>query len=196
MPVACKRGVKSLSDLPCQDADRRYRVVVETPRGSRFKLRYDSSIGAFELERPLRRGLSYPFDWGFFPSTCADDGDPLDAMVIFETGTCPGVVVPSLPVGVLRVVQREEKKRKLVRNDRVMVVPAVRGVPNDDVTVDRQLRHELEAFFVAAGEHSGKVITIDGWAGPRAARACIARAARAYAAREHGAHPAEAKARS
>jgi inorganic pyrophosphatase len=59
------------------------------------------------FSRPLR--LAYRRDWGFIPSTCADDGDPLDVMVLSERPTWPGVGIPGRPVEVVRVRRRERK---------------------------------------------------------------------------------------
>jgi inorganic pyrophosphatase len=55
-------------------------AVVETPRGSRAKLEFDPKLRAFTLAKPLLVGLTYPYDWGFIPSTKAEDGDPLDVL--------------------------------------------------------------------------------------------------------------------
>src|SRR5690349_20953185 len=56
-------------------------VVIETPRGSGNKLKYDTGLGVYRLDRALPAGLIFPFDFGFIPQTLADDGDPLDAIV-------------------------------------------------------------------------------------------------------------------
>ena len=59
------------------DKDHVY-AVVETPRGSRAKLEFDPALGVFTLAKPLLAGLTYPYDWGFIPSTRGEDGDPID----------------------------------------------------------------------------------------------------------------------
>ena len=65
-------------------------AVVETPRGSRAKLEFDPKLRVFTLAKPLLTGLTYPYDWGFIPSTKADDGDPIDVLIIHEAATFPG----------------------------------------------------------------------------------------------------------
>jgi inorganic pyrophosphatase len=96
----------------CADKDRVY-AVVETPRGSRARFRFDPRLEVFALARSLVAGLTYPDDWGFIPSTQADDGDPLDILIIHDAATYPGLVLRCRPVGVLELVQtrngREER---------------------------------------------------------------------------------------
>ena len=104
------------------DSDHVY-AVAETPRGSRAKLEFDPKLGAFTLAKPLLAGLTYPYDWGFIPSTKAEDGDPLDVLIVHDAATYPGLVLKCKPIGVLEVVQSSKDGNE--RNDRVFVVPIV-----------------------------------------------------------------------
>jgi inorganic pyrophosphatase len=107
--------------LPTWADDVHVYAVVETPRGSRAKLEFEPKLGAFTLAKPLLVGLTYPYDWGFIPSTRAEDGDPLDVLIIHDAATYPGLVLRCKPIGVLEVVQSSKGKKE--RNDRVFVVP-------------------------------------------------------------------------
>src|SRR5260370_4478345 len=95
--------------------------VVETSRGSRCKLEFDRKLRAFTLAKPLLDGLTYPYDWGFIPSTKAEDGDPLDVLVIHDAATYPGLVLRCKPIGVLEVLQITYGSEE--RNDRICAVP-------------------------------------------------------------------------
>ena len=86
--------------------------MIETPRGSTCKLDFDPELRAFTLAKPLMAGLAYPYDWGFIPSTKAEDGDPLDVLVIHNAQTYPGVVLRCKPVGILELEQKERAKRR------------------------------------------------------------------------------------
>ncbi|HEY4157133.1 MAG TPA: inorganic diphosphatase [Polyangiaceae bacterium] len=97
--------MSDLIRLPHHDASGNLQVVIEAPLGSTAKLKYDADVKIVRWERALPEGWAYPCAWGFIPSTLCDDGDPLDAGVLFEGSTWPGVVVPARAVGVLRVRQ-------------------------------------------------------------------------------------------
>ncbi|GIU84559.1 MAG: inorganic pyrophosphatase [Acidimicrobiales bacterium] len=84
-------------------------VVVEIPRGSRNKYEMDHETGVIRLDRRLFSATVYPADYGFIPETLAEDGDPLDALVLVEDPTFPGCHVTARPVGML--VMEDEKGR-------------------------------------------------------------------------------------
>jgi inorganic pyrophosphatase len=154
-------------------------AVVETPRGSRAKLEYDSKLGVFTLAKPLLAGLTYPYDWGFIPSTKAQDGDPLDALIIHDAGTYPGLVMTCRPVGVLEIVQKENGKKE--RNDRLFVVPdrsPFEGDLADIRHLPKRARLELESFFEATNALEDKELKFVGWSGPAKAISIIKKLAR------------------
>lgn len=142
-------------------------AVVETPRGSTCKLDFDPELRAFTLAKPLMAGLTYPYDWGFIPSTKAED-DPLDVLIIHDTQTYPGVVLRCKPVGVLEVLQKKQRKEE--RNDRIFAVPD-RSPLEADIADVRHLPAraiaELEQFFRATNALEEKELEFLGWRGPR-----------------------------
>ena len=94
-----------LSDLdPIDSANECINVVIETPRGARTKLAYDRERAAFVVKKVLPQGMSFPFDFGFIPSTAGDDGDPLDVLVLMDEPVPIGTVVPSRLIGVIEAV--------------------------------------------------------------------------------------------
>ena len=93
----------NLLTLPTWADNQHIYAVVETPRGSRAKLKFDPKLRTFTLSKPLLAGLTYPYDWGFIPSTKAPDGDPLDILIIHDAATYPGLVLSCKPIGILEV---------------------------------------------------------------------------------------------
>src|SRR5215471_5477436 len=114
-------AMPNLARLPAWAGHELVHVVVETPRGARAKLTFDPELKTFVLSKSLMLGLSYPYDWGFIPSTRAEDGDPVDAMVIHDAATTPGLVLRCKLIGVLQTIQKT--KHEQIRNDRVIAVP-------------------------------------------------------------------------
>ncbi len=156
-------------------------AVIETPRGSRAKFSYDPKLETFTLSKSLLTGLTYPYDWGFVPSTKADDGDPIDIMVIHGAATFPGIVLVCRVIGVLQIEQK--RKGKGERNDRLFAVPrrshSEQGL-RDVRDIARPLQQELEKFFIATDELEDKKLEIIGWKGPKAALQAIKDAVRTF----------------
>jgi len=154
-------------------ADGSVNIVVETPRGSQAKFKYDPESESIMLSRPLPAGIVYPYDWGFIPSTRAADGDPLDAMILWDGTGFPGLVVASRLIGVLRVEQKSQTSGGRERNDRVFALP-VKAPRLEQVRtifdLPEHLRLELEGFFQNVVAFEGKEIELLGFDGPEEAQ--------------------------
>jgi len=166
----------NLLKIPTWADEQSIYAVVETPRGSTCKLDFDPELRVFMLAKPLMAGLTYPYDWGFIPSTHAEDGDPLDVLVIHDAQTYPGVVLQCKPVGILEVEQQSKGKKE--RNDRVFAVPDRSPLETDLQDVRRlpaRAREELEQFFRATTALEDKQLEFLGWRGPARAVKTIKR---------------------
>jgi inorganic pyrophosphatase len=163
--------VNRLYDIdPGPDSPEIVRMIVEIPQHSANKYEYDGNLGVFRLDRALYSPLHYPGDYGFIPGTLADDKDPLDVLVLVQQPSYPGVLIEVRPVGVLNMVDSDEKDQK------VLAVPT-RNPRYDQIhTMDQifpHVRREIEHFFSIYKELEGKVTTMEGWGGPREARKAI-----------------------
>jgi inorganic pyrophosphatase len=97
------------------------RAIIETPKGSRNKFKYEPGENLFSLDRVLPAGSAFPLDFGFVPSTLAEDGDPLDILVFTDEPVSVGCLVLTRLIGVIEATQKE-RGQKLVRNDRLIGV--------------------------------------------------------------------------
>jgi inorganic pyrophosphatase len=161
-----------LTRIPLRGKGGAFHAVIESPRGSSVKLKYEPELGAFTVSKPLVHGMSYPFDWGFIPSTLAPDGDPLDALVYWDQTTYPGVVLPCRALGVLKVDEKKKRGSGRQRNDRLLVVPtiAARAESLTDLKdLSRRERDELAHFFTAVVAFTDKDVRVLGWEGAAAA---------------------------
>ena len=143
-------------------------VVVETPRGSQAKFKYDPETGAIMLSRPLPAGVVYPYDWGYIPSTRAADGDPIDVMVLWDGTSFPGVVLASRLIGVLRVEQAGTQPGRRERNDRLFALPikAPRCAHVQTIfDLPERVRLEIEQFFQTVVAFEGKDLRLLGFEG-------------------------------
>ena len=161
---------------PSFDAQSCIHVTVESPRGSQVKLKYSTVLRAFTVQRELPTGLHYPYDWGYVVGTAGEDGDPVDALVVHDAGTYPGVVIRCRPAGM--VVVKERKKGKLIDNSRIIATPCwpTREARTPVRTeIPELVRRQLESFFLHAVEFADKKIERIAWEGPRAATSYLKR---------------------
>jgi len=135
----------------------RIAVVVDTPRGSRNKYKYDETLGLFRLSRILPAGMSFPYDFGSVPQTRAADGDALDVLILTEAATFVGCVLMVRLLGVLRATQKE--KGRSIRNDRLIAVPETevnRPRIRDLRELDPDRMHDIEEFFISYNRAQGR----------------------------------------
>ena len=126
-------------------------VLVETPTGSRDKFDLNHEVGLFEWSMQLPAGLSFPFAFGFVPGTLAEDGDPLDIVLLVDGVFPQGVLVPVRLIGVLRAKQDEDGDGDAdTLNHRVLAVPTLAnsfGNVTDVTDLREGFYDELVAFF-------------------------------------------------
>lgn len=143
-------------------------AIVEAARGSRNKYKFDPETGLFSLHKLLPAGMVFPYDFGFIPGTKAQDGDPLDVLILMDEPAFCGCQVKVKLIGVIEAEQRDRPGAKPVRNDRLIGVasPTVLYKKCKELKdVDEDLLHELESFFVAYNKTEGrefKVLSVRG----------------------------------
>ena len=147
-------------------------IIVEVPQGSRNKYEYDPVIDAIRLDRMLFTSTRYPHDYGFIPGTLAEDGDPLDAMVILDEPTFPGCEIAVRPIAVFWMTDEKGPDAKILmvpaRDPRYAGLQNLSDVP-DHVTA------EIGHFFDIYKElERDKSTDVRGWQDRAAAETIIA----------------------
>ena len=153
-------------------------VVVEIAKGSRNKYEIDHGTGKAWLDRTLFTATMYPTDYGFFPHTLGEDGDPLDALVLLDEPTFTGCHVLARPVGVFWMTDEAGPDAK------VLTVPATdprwRHV-NDLADVQPHLLDEIAHFFeVYKALEPNKGTEVSDWQGRAEAERAVAEARARY----------------
>ena len=195
--VACPNGAPTSPpwptpprSKPCprRDDDGAWLAVIEATQGTRHKLKYEAEWRAFVLSGVLPLGLSFPYDFGFLPSTLGDDGDPLDVLVLADEAMPPGTVVPCRLVGVIEAEQQDEGAAA-ERNDRLLAVATSShryGECRELDDIAAGVLDEIEPFFVVYNASKGgrfKPLARRGAAARRAWSRTASAAARASAER-------------
>jgi inorganic pyrophosphatase len=179
-----KKSTPSLVELPCRDHETGdITVVVETPKGSPNKYKYDADCRALRLGAVLGEGLAFPHDFGFVPSTLGEDGDPLDVLLFLDHGVPPGTVATARLIGVLEVRQRTREERRWKRNDRFLAV-ATHAHDHQHLKTLADLRphllDEIESFFTHYAGLNGKELEVLARKGPRRAEKLLKAGARKF----------------
>ncbi len=157
--------------------------MVEIPKGTRNKYEADDQ-GVIWLDRMLFTATRYPEDYGYVPETLADDGDPLDALVLLEEPTFPGCHIRARPVGVFLMRDEEGVDAKL------LCVPAgdprsARVTELDDVA-PYELKEIAHFFDIYKDLEPGKQTEGGGWADREAAEAAVRDARERHRGRSAG----------
>jgi inorganic pyrophosphatase len=158
-------------------------VVIEIPKGQRNKYEMDHETGRIRLDRMLFTSTRYPADYGFIEDTLADDGDPLDALVILDEPTFPGCLISCRAIGMFRMRDENGLDDKVLcvaaTDPRMAHLTDISDVPDFD-------RLEIQHFFeVYKALEPGKEVIPATWVDRVAAEAEIV-ACRERLASQHG----------
>lgn len=159
-------------------------LVVEIPAGSRNKYEYNATAGVMALDRVLHSSLRYPFDYGFIPNTLAEDGAPLDALVIMNEPTFAGCLIRARPIGILDMIDCG------CRDGKLLCVPEADQSQRSLTTLRQIAPNQLEEvaeFFRTYKSMEGRSTDILGWldatAVPELIERCVAAAQAARCSR-------------
>jgi inorganic pyrophosphatase len=149
-----------LSSLAASPAPGLVNLLVEIPAGSTNKYEYNHDAGVMVLDRVLHSSVRYPFDYGFIPNTLAEDGSPLDAMVIMEEPTFAGCLIVARPIGILDMVDGGAQDGKLlcipVADPHKRNITSIRQIASDQL-------EDVAEFFRTYKSMEGRITQISGW---------------------------------
>ena len=144
-------------------------IVIETPKESRLKFKLDPPTGSYKVDRVLPKGLRFPFNFGYIPETRAEDGDPIDVLLILDETLFPGCRLDCRLLGVLRAEQTE--RGKIYRNDRILAVPLKDPDPPRSLDeLERNFITDVERFFASYHEPEGDMFRVLGLGNAEEAR--------------------------
>ena len=149
-----------LSLIPARPKPGIINIAIEITGGCKNKYEFDKHLQAFTLDRVLYSSVKYPYDYGFVPNTLADDGDPLDGMVLMDEPTFPGCIIPSRPIGMLEMIDGGD------RDEKILCVPEKDPRYTQVTSLKNIAPHKLEEiaeFFRSYKNLEGKVTEIISW---------------------------------
>jgi inorganic pyrophosphatase len=178
----------NLSELPnkLDKKNRQCRAIIETPKGSRNKFDFDPESKLFTLGGLLPKGLMFPYDFGFIPSTLGDDGDPVDIMIIMDEPAHVGCMLDVRLIGVIEADQTEGGKKTV--NNRLIGI-ALHSYTHQHIDsvqdIDKATLNEVEEFFISYNKSRGKRFSVKAVGGPKRAIELLEQGIRKFK-KEHG----------
>ena len=152
-------------------------VVVEIPKGSQNKYEYDKKNNMIKLDRVLFSPFHYPGDYGIFPQTLSDDGDPLDALVLVTNPTYPGILIECRPLGLLRLTDEGKADDKII----CVSINDPRYLNTKDISdIESHNLKEMAHFFQVYKDLEGKKVEVLGWESAETAKGVIMDAVKNY----------------
>jgi inorganic pyrophosphatase len=149
-----------LTRIPAQPKPGLLNVLIEIAAGSKNKYEFDKDLNAFALDRVLSSSVMYPYDYGFIPNTLADDGDPLDGMVIMDEPTFPGCVITARPIGMMEMIDGGDRDEKILcvpdKDPRYAHVKSLKDIPQHRLD-------EIAEFFKTYKNLEKKAVEVLGW---------------------------------
>ena len=145
-------------------------AVVEIPLDGVNKYEYDKTLHVFRLDRNLHSPVHYPGDYGFIPQTIADDGDPLDILILGDAPTFPGCVFAARPVGLFEMLDQGLPDEKILAY--ATGNPRFSSIQNY-ADVQRHILLEVEHFFSIYKDLEHKRTQVLGWKDRDTAREVI-----------------------
>ncbi len=140
-------------------------VVVEIPQGSSIKYEVDKENGAVFVDRFLFTAMYYPFNYGFIPQTLADDGDPVDVLVISSQPVVPGSVIRCRPIGLLEMKDEEGIDTKLIAVPHSKLDPSYENIKTVE-DLPQLWKDRIKHFFEHYKElEPGKWVKVENWKG-------------------------------
>ncbi len=158
-----------------------FNAIIEIPLdGTPVKYEVDKDTGAILVNRLLATSMRYPCNYGFVPNTLAEDGDPLDVMVLIRVPLLPGSVIRCRPIGYLEMSDEAGRDVKIA----ALPVEQVSPLHEDITSIDdlaRFSRRQIRHFFAHYKDlEYGKWVEVLGWHGPDEAREEILKAIEAF----------------
>jgi inorganic pyrophosphatase len=179
MKPAAKNAASRKSKDGTGSGEAEVSVIIETPKGSRNKLKYDPATRMYKLSKVMPEGMVFPYDFGFVSGTKAEDGDPLDVLVLTDEPLFAGCLVDCTLVGVIEAEQEEAGETK--RNDRLIAVARASLLYSeikDLAGLNPTVLKQIEAFFVNYQKVRDVTVNILGHGGPDKALEILRRSRR------------------